>query len=121
MNKEFRKLCTPAKIYFAITVISSIIALFNGVRLIPVFLQLVFGFIWTMILAWLCKKGFSAVSWFLVLLPYIIILLAMFRIYKMTDEQKQMLKSLQLQGAIGQEGMRTTNAAMPSHRKKATM
>lgn len=107
MNKEFRKLCTPAKIYFAITVISCIIALFNGVRFLPVLLKLVFGFLWTMVLGWLCKNGFTSISWFLVLLPYIIILLAMFRIYHMSEEQKQVLKNLQLEGAIGQEGMTT--------------
>jgi hypothetical protein len=105
MNKEFRKLCTPAKIYFAIAVISSIIALFSGVRLIAVMFKLLFGFIWTFILAWLCKRGLTVVSWWLVLLPYIIIFLAMFKLYHLTDEQKKLVKSLQLEGPIGQEGM----------------
>jgi len=115
MNKEFRKLCTPAKIYFAIAVITSIIALFNGVRLVPITLKLVFGFLWTMVLSWLCSKGFTAVSWFLVLLPYIVIALAMFKIYHLTDEQKQLLKSLQMESAVGQEGM--TKRQPPSRLK----
>ena len=105
MNKEFSKLCTPAKIYFIIAVISSIVALFSGIKIMFVFTKLVFAFLWTFILGWLCNKGFTSISWFLVLLPYIIIFLAMFKIYHMTDEQKQFLKNIQLQGAYGQEGL----------------
>ena len=67
--------------------------------------KLVFAFIWTFILEWLCKKGYKSISWFLVLLPYIIIALAMMGIYRTTKEQRQMLRAVQLQGAYGQEAM----------------
>jgi hypothetical protein len=102
MNKEFSKLCTPAKIYFAIAVVASIIALFKGVGVMAVVVKLLFAFVWTFVLGWLCNKGLKTLSWFLVLLPYIIIALAMFKIYHMSSDQKKMLKSLQLQGAYGQ-------------------
>ena len=105
MNKDFSKLCTPAKIYFAIAVIASIFGLINGVGILAVAVKLIFAFIWTFVLGWLCKKGFTSISWFLVLLPYIIIALAMFGIYRVTHEQKQILRNLQLQGAYGQEAM----------------
>ena len=68
-------------------------------------MKLVFAFIWTFILAWLCKKGYKSISWFLVLLPYIIMALAMLGIYRVTEEQRQMLRTVQLQGAYGQEAM----------------
>jgi len=77
MNKEFSKLCTPAKIYFVLAVIACIIALFNGFGVVAVVIKLIFAFIWTFILGWLCDKGFKALSWFLVLIPYIIILLVL--------------------------------------------
>ena len=115
MQKEFSKLCTPAKIYFAIALVASIIMLFKGVSFLTVFVKLVFAFIWTFVLGWLCKKGFSSLSWFLVLLPYIILILAMFRIYHVSSDQKQILRNLQLQGAYGQEAM--TNPA-PAPKKK---
>jgi hypothetical protein len=73
--KDFKSLCTPAKIYFAIAVIGSVIALFHHVPILAVFVKLVFAFIWTFVLSFLCDKGFKMVSWFLVLLPYAIILL----------------------------------------------
>lgn len=103
--KEFSKLCTPAKIYFAIAVIAAVIGLFSGASIMMVFMKLVFAFIWTYVLGWLCKKGFTSISWFLVLLPYIIIVLAMLNIYHVTHEQKQIMRTLQLQGAYGQEAM----------------
>ena len=78
MDKKFSNLCTPAKIYFAIAVISTIVALFNGFPIIAAIIKLVFASIWTFVLSWLCSKGYKSVSWFLVLLPFIMIALAMF-------------------------------------------
>jgi len=105
MNKEFSKLCTPAKIYFAIAVIASIISLVNGIAFVAIAVKLMFAFIWTYILSWLCDKGYRSVSWFLVLLPYIIILLAMIGLYKVSKSHTQIMRTLQLQGAYGQEAM----------------
>jgi hypothetical protein len=105
MNKVFSKLCTPAKIYFAIAVIASIFALFNGMGLFAVAMKLVFAFVWTFILGWLCDKGYKTLSWVLVLLPYIIIALAMFQIYHVTHDQKAYLRMIGLQGAYGQEAL----------------
>jgi hypothetical protein len=87
MDNDFSKLCTPAKIYFAIAVIAVITSLFNGVSFMMVF-----------------SKIFFAISWFLVLLPYIVIVLAMFQIARIT-EHKGIMRTLQLQGAYGQEAM----------------
>jgi hypothetical protein len=79
--KNFSKLCTPAKIYLVIAVISTILALLNGAAIIFSFWQLVFAFIWTFVLGWLCDKGYTTISWFLVLLPYILIAVGMFNTY----------------------------------------
>lgn len=101
--KDFSKLCTPAKIYFGIAVIAMIFSLLNGASVITEFWKIVFAFIWTFVLGWLCKKGYSSISWFLVLLPYIIMALAMLNIYKVTHEQRQLMRAIKLQGAYGQE------------------
>lgn len=74
--KMFKELCTPAKIYFIIALLSTFLAIFNRVCCIETTLtNLVFALIWTFILSWLCSKGYESVSWFLVLLPYVLILL----------------------------------------------
>jgi hypothetical protein len=107
--KDFSKLCTPAKIYFAIAVIAVIFALFNGMSIMFAFWKLVFAFIWTFVLGWLCNKGYTSISWFLVLLPYIIMALAMLNLYHVTHEQRQIMRTLKLQGAYGQEAMTFPN------------
>jgi hypothetical protein len=67
------------------------------------FWKLVFAFIWTFILGGLCDKGYKSISWFLVLLPYILMFLASLNIYHVTEDQRQFMRSIQLQGAFGQE------------------
>ena len=104
--KDFSKICTPARLYFAIAVIATIVALFRGATMMHAFWQIFFAFIWTFILGWLCNKGYNSLSWFLVLLPYIFILLTMLNIYHITEEQRQLMRAVKLQGAYGQEAMR---------------
>jgi len=101
--KNFNKLCVPAKIYFAIAVIATIIALLNGFHMIYAFWKMVFAFIWTFVLGWLCNKGYTSISWLLVLLPYILIALAMLNIYQVTEKERRVMRAIKLQGAYGQE------------------
>ena len=82
MNKRFEELCSPAKLYFVLAVIACIIALFNGVKIMAVTVNLIIAFLWTAALSWICGKGFSNVSWFLVLFPYILMLLVFFKLVK---------------------------------------
>lgn len=116
MNKDFSKLCTPAKIYFAIAVIASLIALLNGVKIVVVFFKILFAFIWTYLLSMLCDKGYKSVSWFLVLLPYILILLAVLGLMQVSRNQTQMLNAIKLQGPFGRENF--TNSKKTKHSKK---
>ena len=57
MKKSFSELCTPAKIYFSLAILSILLGLFNGIHVVMILTKLFFAFIWTYILAWLCKKG----------------------------------------------------------------
>ncbi len=101
--KNFSKLCTPARIYFAIAVIAAIFALSNGATMMMEFWKIIFAFGWTFLLSWLCDKGYTSISWFLVLLPYIIMLLAMLNVYHISEEQRQLMRMVKLQGAYGRE------------------
>ena len=106
---SFKDLCTPAKIYFGIAVLSSIFVLSRGVAFGAVFVRFLFAIMWTFILSWLCKKGYTSLSWFLVLLPYVVLLLATLRIVNIV-QHKQLFKSVGLQGAYGMEPFGTQNA-----------
>jgi len=117
--KNFSKLCTPAKIYFAIAVIATLFDLYNGASIMFAFWEIFFAFIWTFILGWLCDQGYKSISWFLVLLPYILMVLARLNVYHVTDEQRQFMRSIQLQGAYGQEAFVEGKTIMGAP-KKAT-
>ena len=91
MQKDFKKLCTPARLYFVLAVVSCIIALFGGVKVITVFINLFISFIWTAVLSWICKKDFVGLSWLLVLFPYLMMLLIFFGINKVSFNTKKMI------------------------------
>jgi hypothetical protein len=70
ITNTLKELCSPAMLYFIISVIAILFALFSGVKLVAIAMKSVFAIFWTFILNLLCKKGYKSVSWFLVLFPY---------------------------------------------------
>jgi hypothetical protein len=89
--KSFDDLCSPAKLYFVLSVIACIAALINGVKFGQVMINLIIAFAWTAVLSWICGKGFDGVSWFLVLVPYIIMLLVFFKLIKDISKSQVMV------------------------------
>ena len=77
-GKTFKELCTPARVYFLISVITIIIGLFNQFHFIALLIKGGFVLAWTYILNLLCKKGLKAFSWFLVLLPFFLMFIGFF-------------------------------------------
>jgi len=71
---ELSKLCTPALIYFVLSVIGIGIALFNRFRFVTILVKVLFVLLWTWVLNLLCKKGFTVLSWILVVLPFLMVL-----------------------------------------------
>jgi|UniRef100_A0A6C0DWG1 hypothetical protein len=89
-SKDFRNLCTPAFIYLFISVIIFIVIAVQNFgnttkycvgtyecNIPNTYLMFIFKAIyilfWTFILNSLCKAGYKEVSWFLVLLPIILL------------------------------------------------
>jgi len=67
----FNTLCTPAKIYLILLfplIISMFYRKFSVWNLVTLF---IWAPIWTYLLNWLCSKGYSIVSWFLIFIPLI--------------------------------------------------
>jgi hypothetical protein len=100
----FDKLCTPAQIYLIVSFILMVLSYF-GLNAISqqitlnqsnssflqslnftyqkdartsYVVQAVFIVVWTWVLSYLCNKGFSNLSWFLILFPWILMFLAFF-------------------------------------------
>jgi hypothetical protein len=91
-SKDFERLCTPAKLYFALAILSILIGLFSGFNFMAILGKLIFAVIYTFILSWLCSKGWKSLAWFLVLLPYILILLMIFGLITLSKNNLLMMK-----------------------------
>ena len=70
-NMNLAELCTPAQVYFVISIITLILAIIKQFKISTIMMKLVTIAIWTWFLNFLCSKGYKSVSWFLVLLPFI--------------------------------------------------
>ena len=90
---DIRKLCTPAYVYLVISVIGMILMMLQnagntnkfcagdweckGVEPGAVFVgQGLYIAFWTFVLSAICKAGYKNVSWFIVLLPFIFMFIA---------------------------------------------
>ena len=77
MSVSFKKLCEPAKLYLVVSVIFLILAIFRRISALTLITKGFFVLIWTLLLNWLCSKGFKGLAWIIVLLPFIFILMTM--------------------------------------------
>jgi hypothetical protein len=77
-NIELSKYCTPAQLYLFLGVAGLICAFCNNHSMKTLLTNALFLVIWAWVLNWLCSKGFKAVSWILVLFPFILVLFMFF-------------------------------------------
>jgi len=68
------KLCTPAFIYFILSIITIMMMIAEGVFAFSLIIKIMFVILWTWMLHFLCSKGLEVISWILVLLPFILVL-----------------------------------------------
>jgi len=68
------KLCPPAIVYLVLAVIGLVLNFMN-LSLLSGIVHIAFVFIYTFVLNWICSKGYTWVSWLLVILPYVFIAL----------------------------------------------
>jgi len=64
-------LCTPAMLYFVISVFYIIIGMFKNFNIISSIIRILLILAWSWILNFLCESGYTFISWILVLLPFI--------------------------------------------------
>ena len=90
LQNKIKALCVPAQLYLAISFLSILILLIRNLGDTSVYrcgaynvktpvnclvfyvLKVVYVVLWTMLLQYLCSRGYSNVSWFLVLMPFIL-------------------------------------------------
>jgi hypothetical protein len=89
ISKKIKDLCPPAMFYFAISMIGLILMGLHNLGNTNVYklgsysanvpstvlvfiVKLIYILFWTWILNLICKDGYNSVSWFLVLVPFIL-------------------------------------------------
>jgi hypothetical protein len=89
LPKTLKKLCTPALVYFFISIFGVLLLFFQNIgnnkkysigsysavvpsTILMFILKLVYILFWTWILNLLCKNGFTGLSWLFVLFPIIL-------------------------------------------------
>lgn len=88
--KMFKKTCSPAQLYFILGLIAIIVSLKINVNINSIILNACLLLLWTYLLNVFCNWGWSGLSWFLVLFPYVILLLAIFLLpLAMTEDVKK--------------------------------
>lgn len=88
--KKFKNLCAPAQIYLALSILTTLSICYQNIsdpkvyacgfikaktpihNMIYFVFKILYIIVWTYLLNMLCKKGMKKVSWFLLLLPYIL-------------------------------------------------
>jgi hypothetical protein len=88
--KSLKQLCTPSLVYFLISIFALVLILlqnFGNTRrynvgsfscsvpntTIVFIFKLIYILFWTWVLDLICKSGYTGISWFLVLLPFILL------------------------------------------------
>jgi len=85
-NFEFSKYCTPAQLYLVLGAIGIGMGFFKNYGVETLLMKALFLVVWAWVLNWLCSKGFKAISWVLVLLPFIMMFFAYFFIKDVAKE-----------------------------------
>jgi len=105
---KLRQLCTPAYVYFILSVLMIVVAAFQNIgnkgrytlgmfscsvpSCVLVFaLKIVYILFWTWVLNLMCKDGHSEIAWFLLLLPFVLLFVALglVMMYQNKQQKKQ--------------------------------
>ena len=75
---DFKKYCTPAQVYLVLAVIGLVSGFLRNFRVMTLIFNSIFVVLFAWILNFLCSKGLTAISWVLVLLPFVLLASAFF-------------------------------------------
>lgn len=68
-------LCKPALLYFVMSVISLMIIVVSGFPFLYVLIKIAFIAGWTWTLNYICKKGYTVISWVFLIAPFVMMII----------------------------------------------
>ena len=72
MATQISNLCAPALVYLIISAVTLLFIFMQQFTILTIGLKVGFVIVWTWILNFICSKGYTTISWVLVLLPYLV-------------------------------------------------
>ena len=90
-NSNSSSICAPAMLYLVLSIIAIVVMVFQKCELVSLIFNVLFVALWTWFLNFLCSKGYTVISWVLVLLPFIFFILMMvfaYEVFKKVVSQK---------------------------------
>lgn len=81
-------ICVPAMLYLVLSVIALISMAFQSCGALCLLFKVLFIAIWTWFLNFLCRQGYTTISWILVLLPFIMFILIILLSYEVIKKLK---------------------------------
>ena len=70
---DFSKLCTPAFIYFVVSLVYLIINSLSNFNIMNIIVKMFFIILWSLFLNFLCSSGYTMFSWLIIVLPFLFI------------------------------------------------
>jgi len=123
--KQINKFCSPALLYLYISFFALLFLLFQKVNLMTILIKAFFIIFWAFLLNALCNNGYKSVSWFLVLLPYVIMLAVYFMTFFNIEEgfytQSNTISNLEKSAAIAQATSQNAQSDLKKTMALATM
>lgn len=101
---DFNKYCSPAQLYLVLAAIGLISGFLKNFRVLTLIFNAIFVVLFAWILNFMCSKGLTAVSWVLVLLPFVLLASSFFMALEAQDQKTQEIY----------EGMHAEGDPMPS-------
>ena len=89
-------LCAPSLLFLILGVISTIMLLFHKVNIVSLLIQILLIAVWTFLLNFLCKDGFTVVAWILLLIPFIFLILSFYLGFVVAGKVSQYIKDKEI-------------------------
>ena len=77
---SIKTMCTPALVYLVLAIIAFLFTIGKS-SILSTVVHIFFVLLWTWFLNFLCSKGHTGISWFLVVIPYVLLFLFMFLVF----------------------------------------
>ena len=69
---DFSKLCTPAYIYFVVSIIYLLIKNITNFNISSLVINIIIIMLWSYLLNFLCGMGYAIIAWLILIFPFFI-------------------------------------------------